>query len=287
MAHLHKILTTILIDITKAQHAANVFSRQLSRQYKDDKILRSFPVPNALISTIDINLKYGVSEDSEFPPNTSASDAKLDDCYPSTNVFFKVGHIFAAVVLNKVTEQLKEKTLPEEQPEREKRQKILESLQSEKIRGALGNEIGDSLNNWYRFLRGDNEEESDNEEQINRGIAEVQQTIAETLLSNIALQEQFLPEDFKAFEDEESAFWQELKGIFEPFLSKLLTEIKIRNFLINDLLIDQSLNVFVEADKLKNLPGHALQSMNIKVNLRNYKCVLIKPGDEEDLVPED
>lgn len=283
MARLNEILTTILVDITKAQHAANVFSCQLSRQYKDDKILRSFPVPNALISTIDINLKYGVSEDSELPPNTPASDSHLDDCYPSTNLFFKVGHIFAAVVLNKVTEQLQEKTLPEEQSKPEKRLKILESLRSEKIRGELGNEIGDSLNHWYRFLRG----QGDNEDKINRAIAEVKQTISESLLYNLALKEQFLVENFKVFEDDKSAFWQELERIFEQSLSKLFTDIQIMEALRKELLIDKLLNVFVEADKLKEVPEHTLQSMNIKVDLRNYKCVIIEPGNEEDLVPED
>lgn len=288
MAHLHEILSSILIDITKAQHAANVFSRQLSKQYKDDKLLRSFPIPNALISTIDLTLRYGVSEDLVPPPNSSVSDTMLDEFYPSINRFFKVGHLLAAVVLNKVTEELKDKDFPEELSEPEKRLKILESLRSEKIRGELGNEIGESLNKWYRFLRSDNEEELDSKEEINRAIAEVKQTVSAILLSNINLRQQLLPEDFTgAFEDNQSNFWQSINPFLSQSITKIFTEIKIINSLRREALNNKAMNVFVEANQLKKLPEHSLQSMNIKIELQNYKCVVIEPGDEEELVPED
>ncbi|GEM_PF-2515673 len=288
MAHLHEILSSILIDITKAQHAANVFSRQLSKQYKDDKLLRSFPIPNALISTIDLTLRYGVSEDLVPPPNSSVSDTMLDEFYPSINRFLKVGHLLAAVVLNKVTEELKDKDFPEELSEPEKRLKILESLRSEKIRGELGNEIGESLNKWYRFLRSDNEEELDSKEEINRAIAEVKQTVSAILLSNINLRQQLLPEDFTgAFEDNQSNFWQSINPFLSQSIAKIFTEIRIINSLRREALNNKAMNVFVEANQLKKLPEHSLQSMNIKIELQNYKCVVIEPGDEEELVPED
>ncbi|WP_446395585.1 hypothetical protein [Coleofasciculus sp. E1-EBD-02] len=288
MAHLHEILSSILIDITKAQHAANVFSRQLSKQYKDDKLLRSFPIPNALISTIDLTLRYGVSEDLVPPPNSSVSDTMLDEFYPSRNLFFKVGHLSAAVVLNKVTEELKDKDFPEELSEPENRLKILEALRSEKIRGELGNEIGESLNQWYRFLRSANEEELDSEEEINRAIAEVKQTVSAILLSNINLKQQLSPENFTGvFEDYQSNFWRQVDAFWRQLIAQLFTEIRIINSLIREALNNKALNVFAETNQLKKLPEHSLQLMNIKIELQNYKCVVIEPGDEEELVPED
>ena len=280
MAQLHEVLSTILIDITKAQHAANVFSRQLSKRYKDDKLLKSFPIPNALISNIDINLKYGVAKDLEFSPDTPASEANLDNFYPSTNKFLKIGHICAANVLDNVIELLKSKSLPDLPSEQDKREKILESLQSEKIRVDLGNEIGNSLHNWYRFLRKANEEEINKEGQINKAIAKVKQTISEILLSNIDLKQQFLPGDFTGvLENYQSNFWQKIKAIIQPLIAEL--------FLAEESITHKSMDVFVDADKLKNLPESAIQSMNLQIQLQNYKCVATKPGEEEELIPED
>lgn len=275
MAQLHEVLSTILIDITKAQHAANVFSRQLSKRYKDDKLLKSFPVPNALISNIDINLKYGVAKDLEFPPNTPASEAKLDDSYPSANKFLKIGHIFAANVLDYLIALLKSKILPDLPSQQDKRQKIIKSLQSEKIRTCLGNEIGDSLENWYRLLQPNNEEQT-----INRAIAKVKETISEILLSNEDLKQQLLPSEFsRVLENYQSNFWQKLEAIIKPLIAEL--------FLEEESVIHTSMDVFVDADKLKHLPESAIQSMNLQIQLQNYKCVVTKPGEEEELIPED
>jgi hypothetical protein len=280
MAQLHEVLSTILIDITKAQHAANVFSCQLSKRYKDDKLLKSFPIPNALISNIDINLKYGLAKDLEFPHETPVTEVNLDNFYPSTNKFLKIGHICAANVLDGVIELLKSKNLPDLPSEQGKREKILESLQSEKIRVDLGNAIGNSLDNWYRFLRAANEKEISKEEQINKAIAKVKQSISEILLSDIDLKQQFLPGDLAGvLENYQSNFWQKLEANIKPLIAEL--------FLEEESVIHKSMDVFVDADKLKNLPESAIQSMNFQIQLQNYKCVVTKPGEEEELIPED
>lgn len=279
MAHLHEVLSTILIDITKAQHAANVFSRQLSKRYKDDKLLKSFPIPNALISNIDINLKYGVAKDLELTSNTPASEVNLDNFYPSINKFLKIGHIFAANILNNMIELLKSKTLPDLRAQQLTLKKILESLQSENIRVDLGNEIGDSLHKWYRFLRAANEKEINKERQINKAIAKVKQTICEILLSNDDLKQNYVLGDFvEILENYQSNFWQEIEVNIKPLIAELFLEESVTH---------KSMDVFIDAENLKNLPASAIQSMNLQIQLQNYKCVVTKPGEEEELIPED
>ena len=63
MGALEELLATLLIDIIKAQHQANLFSARLANLYYDpekyglDPNLSYFPVPNSVIKSFDLNMK--------------------------------------------------------------------------------------------------------------------------------------------------------------------------------------------------------------------------------------
>lgn len=66
MQTVESVLASILIDATKAQHAANRYSAVLAAEYEDPDSYRvnprlaSFPVPNAALSGLDITLTFSL-----------------------------------------------------------------------------------------------------------------------------------------------------------------------------------------------------------------------------------
>ncbi|MDO3378522.1 hypothetical protein [Geoalkalibacter halelectricus] len=61
MAELHQILGALLRDIAQARFAADIFSRNISRYYEQNSLLRRFPVPRAEIEEVEIDLKFALS----------------------------------------------------------------------------------------------------------------------------------------------------------------------------------------------------------------------------------
>ncbi|WP_305042082.1 hypothetical protein [Geoalkalibacter sp.] len=61
MAELHQILGALLRDIAQARFASDIYSRNISRYYEQNSLLRRFPVPRAEIEEVEIELKFTLS----------------------------------------------------------------------------------------------------------------------------------------------------------------------------------------------------------------------------------
>ena len=61
MADLQQIVGAILRDIAQARFSSDIYSREISRYYEQDSLLRRFPVPRTEISEVDLDLKFAVS----------------------------------------------------------------------------------------------------------------------------------------------------------------------------------------------------------------------------------
>jgi hypothetical protein len=61
MAELDQVLGAILQNITQARFASDVYSRDVSRYYEQDALLRRFPVPRAEIDEIDVDLRFVIT----------------------------------------------------------------------------------------------------------------------------------------------------------------------------------------------------------------------------------
>ncbi len=69
MSTLKDILSAFLRDLTESQDTANRATRDLAEEYWEDTRLRDFPVPNALLTEVELDLKYSVgSVTSSGPP---------------------------------------------------------------------------------------------------------------------------------------------------------------------------------------------------------------------------
>lgn len=61
MPTLNQVIGTILQDIGKAKQTADVLSKEIGEQYKNDAILKHFPIPRVGIKDLTINLKFAVT----------------------------------------------------------------------------------------------------------------------------------------------------------------------------------------------------------------------------------
>jgi len=62
MTKLHQIITAVLQDIVHAGTVSDSYSRDLSRKYSSDPILRQFSVPRAKIKEVTLDLKLALTE---------------------------------------------------------------------------------------------------------------------------------------------------------------------------------------------------------------------------------
>ena len=62
MPELHQILGSLFSDIAKSVFTSDLYSRDISRYYEQDGLLRHFPVPRTEISELELNLKFAISE---------------------------------------------------------------------------------------------------------------------------------------------------------------------------------------------------------------------------------
>ncbi|MDX2361877.1 MAG: hypothetical protein QNK23_13795 [Crocinitomicaceae bacterium] len=62
MAELHNIVGAILRDIAQARVTSDLYSREVSRYYEEDSLLRLFPIPRTEIKEVEIDLLFGIKE---------------------------------------------------------------------------------------------------------------------------------------------------------------------------------------------------------------------------------
>ncbi len=61
MAELQQILGNILKDIAQARVTSDIYSRNISKYYEQDPLLRKFPLPRTEINEVEVDLKFVMS----------------------------------------------------------------------------------------------------------------------------------------------------------------------------------------------------------------------------------
>jgi plasmid stabilization system protein ParE len=61
MAELHHILGSILRDVSQSRVTSDLYSRNISKYYEQDPLLRRFPIPRTDIEEVEIDLKFAIS----------------------------------------------------------------------------------------------------------------------------------------------------------------------------------------------------------------------------------
>jgi hypothetical protein len=97
MPELHQILGSLFADIAQSVFTSDLYSRDISRYYEQDSLLRHFPVPRTEISELEVDLKFAISEIELNPTQgiereASAATIFLDYSYTLSESFYEQLH---------------------------------------------------------------------------------------------------------------------------------------------------------------------------------------------------
>jgi hypothetical protein len=76
-SQLHHIIGVILRDIAQARVTSDLFSREISKYYEQDGLLRLFPVPRSEIRNVELNLRFIIDKIEVDKDRQDESSAKI------------------------------------------------------------------------------------------------------------------------------------------------------------------------------------------------------------------
>jgi hypothetical protein len=94
MPELHHILGSIFRDIAQSVFTSDMYSRDISRYYEQDPLLRHFPVPRTEVDELEVQLKFAIANIDLNPAQSvsresSAATVFVDFSYDLSEQFFE------------------------------------------------------------------------------------------------------------------------------------------------------------------------------------------------------
>lgn len=94
MPELHHILGSIFRDIAQSVFTSDMYSRDISRYYEQDALLRHFPVPRTEVDELEVQLKFAIANIDLNPVQSvsresSAATVFVDFSYDLSEHFFE------------------------------------------------------------------------------------------------------------------------------------------------------------------------------------------------------
>lgn len=111
MPELYQVVGSVLRDIANARFISDLYSRNLSRYYERDALLRSFPVPRAEISEAEVGIKF------VFSSVLLAEDRHDTHHFLLSAIFENYSHKIAAFSLEKLRSATNERLQANPSPE--------------------------------------------------------------------------------------------------------------------------------------------------------------------------
>ena len=97
MPELHQILGSLFSDIAQSVFTSDLYSRDISRYYEQDGLLRHFPVPRTEISELEVELKFAIAGVELNPTQSIGREANaatlfIDYSYNLSESFYDALH---------------------------------------------------------------------------------------------------------------------------------------------------------------------------------------------------
>lgn len=268
---LRNVLSTILVDLTMAQHQANRVTRRLAKRYRQDAILQHLPAPNAVIEEVELTLRYAV-ESVDSDGEEQLTPAEVQEFTPNRAHTGRLANRIASLVADGLVEEVRSTS----DSDRSRKERLLTSLALSSTREALAARIGAALHDTWggpgwsgQPIAGD--------DPIARGIEAVAQSLTEALQSD---------EDLRS-----------VVGPVKPVIDRVIGRIRdklaerLAAALAHPLMAEgrpgerTAIRVILDGTALASLPEQAVQTLNIKLDLRGYRSV---PESEDcHIIPED
>lgn len=254
---LEEILEAILIDVAEAQDASNKYSAEvLAPEYKEDTLLKEFPVPNSLINELEIELKFKV-DDAGLP-----KDVRLlnDQVKKEPQYTTKVLSPYVKAVVEKIKEVLSSFFNAAANITEKGITKKLNTLQSNLLSDGftkfLNKKILSALLNNEKVLLKENKFDA----------KQATQKIMLVIEQDIYNQEQL---DF-VFGKEKSTR-KKLDGMLKNPIYTILSKVDVPMEVSGLKNQNPDLRVYVTSPRLEEISSDLLSAMKIKVEVRNYK----------------
>lgn len=250
MAQLNSLIGSILRDVIRAQHEANLYSLSLREAYGPQSGKRDLRIPGALLGELELDLQYAVRK-------TDVSHEESETDYPALRRFFgQLAEQLSRTALTSVATTVS--TADAEDPQG---LSLLLSQEQDLKRGFgpfLSRKIGEKLNGQAATLV-----KPDGSLDTDLLIQCVMETIDTQLLRN--------PDLARLFEgrDNDSRLVQEARSDLVTMMTVLTAKrVKDYNFLRRKVFSTQE--IIITTDELKKVPPEAVQSLHIRISPHGY-----------------
>lgn len=250
MAQLNSLIGSILRDVIRAQHEANLYSLSLKEAYGKNSEARDFRIPGALLGELELSLQYAVRK-------TDVQHEEAETDYPALRRFFgELSQQLAHTALTSVTTTTSAADV--EDPEG---LNLLLSQEQDLERGFkrfLGRKIGEGLNGQAAALV-----KPDGSLDTDLLIRNVMKTVDAHLLQN--------PDLERLFDGREgdSQLRRKARSNLVTMMTVLTAKrVKDYNFIRRKVFSTQE--IIITADELKKVPAGAIQTLRVRVSPHGY-----------------
>ncbi len=266
MPDLSSLVATVLEEIEKAQDQANLYSRQLAEKYRNDKILRVFPVPNSLLTEVDVDFVFGLEEGMEM-----ARETLQPELLPGSPLFREPLRHITEHIIRKIRTTLSATQQPSA-TDSDKTDTLLKNLKSGRVDKRI---VDKAASNLSTILMGKKKRKREN--QLAQLITCYSHVLEETVFSD------------KPFLDHLATLGlngkQMLKSLMEApetsdlFKNLIETHEKAKKDFTASYLLQHS-KITIDSQKLSGLPVESLNHLHLKLRLEGYKWVVLEKTEE-------
>ncbi len=262
MAQLNQVIGAILRDIAQARLTSDLYTRDISRYYEQDSLLRIFPVPRSEINEVTIDLRFAISKIESDPASTTAKNAKTAGIFDPCSEHL-VNSIFDGLT-STPTAQANPSWL-----------ETINNFSTAEFRSDLRTKILDCFeSNVYGLI-----DKQNNLLDVDALLDFVREAVDRSIYRK--------PEIASFLEDGD--FSGPVKAAVTTRMKSDLEAMRVEIESARSAAEDYSIEVDVTTDKLQEVPEAALSSIKLTTSMRNYTWSQVEQKDERiirRLIPE-
>ncbi|WP_321940616.1 hypothetical protein [Burkholderia cepacia] len=275
MTNLRDIAAAFLDSLAGAQHEANLYSKRLAVKYREDPLLKYFPVPNGLLDEADVTLRFAVPPGADGDERASRldTDTLAADALPSQVAVADLATEAGALLLRDLAGALGRMRGARGAAGggADAAHDRIDALRSSRVVRELGGNLhallGDALT---RAMRGT----PPTRDALRAGLLDVLHASLDDGLADVFDAHERADAGHTSFEGTVDASWDALRGLIEAAAER-------QRGIQAETARVPSLAVTLDPAALQGIPSEFVQTLTLRAKLRNYKWVLVGEGGRE------
>ncbi|KWC77944.1 hypothetical protein [Burkholderia cepacia] len=275
MTNLRDIAAAFLDSLAGAQHEANLYSKRLAVKYREDPLLKYFPVPNGLLDEADVTLRFAVPPGADGDERASRldTDKLAADALPSRVAVADLATEAGALLLRDLAGALgrvrgaRGAAGGGADPAHDRIDALRSSRVVRELGGNLHALLGDALT---QAMRGT----PPTRDALRAGLLDVLHASLDDGLADVFDAHERADAGRTSFEGTVDASWDALRGLIEAAAER-------QRGIQAETARVPSLAVTLDPAALQGIPSEFVQTLTLRAKLRNYKWVLVGEGGRE------